>query len=114
MPCDLKKIPKEIVVPLDFPYLGKDYPKHYFPVLNHENMRQAYSDLYDENNKLREGEPIFNWWKVWVKDKTRKEYVGLGEDWKHELWNDPEGRKHIVAAVQDFVNKQVPQSFLPA
>src|SRR5690606_13824506 len=101
--------PKELRIVLDYPYLeGDEVPVHYFPRISHEQLRSIRKKIFGtngENRALAEDEGTFEFWSEHVLDKTRESYEGLSEEnWKRELWEDEEGRKHIVNAVQGYFN----------
>jgi len=113
MPCNLKSIPTEIPIRLDYLFLPEDErPVHYFPRITYMQAREMLKTL-TKDGEMTGDERTFKWWSSLVLDKTKDSYEGLGKDWKQELWDDPEGQWHIIHAMRGLAQSMVPQSFLP-
>lgn len=116
MACNIKRIPEEIKIILDYPYLtAEETPVHFFPLLSYAEVREMQVQVLGEEGEEREAsadEAVFRWWKAHVLEKTRKQYEGVGEDWHEELWAHPRARWHIIHATRGYFQAMTPRSFL--
>ena len=108
MPFKLSDAPKDFEVTLNYPYLEEPII-HYYRRLSKEESRDL--DAFGKKGEERE-KATFRLFSKAILPKTKAEYDGLGENWKQELWDDEEGRKHIMHSTHMYLSVQVPSDFL--